>query len=933
MKKIDLSGLWQFTLDQEKQGIKNEFYNQGFTGTIRLPGTTAMAQKGEVNLSREIGYLTEEYPFSGYAWYEKELTLSKEQLNRPIKLYLERTRLTKVWINGNYVGAQDSLCNPHEYDLTNWITTSKVRITLCVDNASYPIKGGHMTSRDTQTNWNGIIGAIELRVYPPIYLKAASVSPNLQLAQVASNLRIISRYDQSLKAEFKWELTKVTIESEVKVSSPKQKVSWVLEPGVNERLFVYQMNRDFEPWNEYHPVCYRLELISEEGEICGTIWFGMREFTADAHHFYINGDKTFLRGKHDGLIFPLTGATPSSIDEWLQVFRVAKEYGINHYRYHTCCPPETAFIAADLMGMYLEPELPFWGTMTAPGDEDHQELEQQYLIEEGKGMLRAYGNHPSFVMFSLGNELWGSKEQIAKIIREFKEVDSRPLYTQGSNNFQFAPVILDEEDFFVGVRFSGDRLIRGSYAMCDAPLGFVQMDVPGTCYSIDQQIMPTLTEESSEAFIEEIEIQYETGTKTVLKETAVSWIPHKPVISHEIGQYAMFPNCKEIKKYTGVLKARNFEVFKERLEAAGMLEQGDLFFQASGKLAVQCYKLELEAAFRSQYLAGFQMLDLQDFSGQGTALVGVLDAFMDSKGLVEPMEWRQFCSDLMVMAQIDQFIYESGDKLQADLLISCHRPHAKREETCTWKLMDGDQVFDRGQVEGVSLIMGVATVGQIEFMFPRLETPRKLTLVITLVNNQIVNQYDLWIFPKQQQIPEESFITDQVEEAEVWLQEGKKVLLVSKALKSSLEGFYCTDFWCYPMFRSISEKVNKPIPQGTMGLLVNHEHPALKYFPSDYYSTPQWYQIVTNGSFAILNETPASYSPIVQVIDNFERNFKLGLLFEAKVGSGHLLVCTCDQEELMKYPEGRQFLFSLAQYILSEDFQPELELDLLDQFC
>ncbi len=79
--------------------------------------------------------------------------------------------------------------------------------------------------------------------------------------------------------------------------------------------------------------------------------------------------------------------------------------------------------------------------MTAPGDENHNEEEQQYLITEGYRMMDAFGNHASYCMMSLGNELWGSKEQMAQIIRDYKKIDTRHLYTQGSNNFQHTPVL------------------------------------------------------------------------------------------------------------------------------------------------------------------------------------------------------------------------------------------------------------------------------------------------------------------------------------------------------------------------------------------------------------------------------------------------------------------------------------------------------------
>ncbi|MFR6497101.1 MAG: hypothetical protein ACLUOF_12495, partial [Ruminococcus sp.] len=343
------------------------------------------------------------------------------------------------------------------------------------------------------------------------------------------------------------------------------------------------------------------------------------------------------------LIGPRTGYAPTDVHEWLRVLSIAKSYGINHYRFHTCCPPDAAFTAADVLGIYMEPELPFWGTIAAPGEEGYNEAEQNYLIELGDKMLDTFGNHPSFVMFSLGNELWGSPERLGKILRHYKERDSRHLYTQGCNNFQHFPLMVPEDDYYVGVRLSKERLLRGSFGMCDAPLGHVQTERPSTMHQYDDVIFPKQTEGEGTSDTEEIEIQYGTGVKKVqVSKTAGGLIPTKPVVTHEIGQYEVYPDFREIDKYTGPLKARNFEIFRFRLGAKGMLRQADKFFRCSGALAAACYKEEIEAAMRSQYIAGFQLLDLQDFSGQGTALVGMLDAFMDSKGLISPEEWRMF---------------------------------------------------------------------------------------------------------------------------------------------------------------------------------------------------------------------------------------------------------------------------------------------------
>ena len=169
----------------------------------------------------------------------------------------------------------------------------------------------------------------------------------------------------------------------------------------------------------------------------------MREFSTEGMEFRINEKPVFLRGKHDGMVFPLTGAAPTDTESWIKTLKTAKDYGINHYRFHTCCPPDAAFTAADLLGIYMEPELPFWGTIHAENEEGFNKEEQEYLISEGYRILESFGNHPSFVMFSLGNELWGSPERMNLILKNYKEFDSSRLYTIGSNNFQFYPTIVE----------------------------------------------------------------------------------------------------------------------------------------------------------------------------------------------------------------------------------------------------------------------------------------------------------------------------------------------------------------------------------------------------------------------------------------------------------------------------------------------------------
>lgn len=936
--KIDLSGEWGFRCDEEKSGINKKYYALGGNDTITLPSTTAISKKGKPNPKAETGYLTDSYAYEGYAWYYKSIDLSGVDCENSIKLFLERTRLTKLWINNIFVGEYDSLCTPHIYDLTEY-SGKNIDIAVCVSNTDYPTKGGHMTSPDTQSNWNGITGEISLIISGKHCVSDVSAYPDVD----GKSVKLCFKLDSEDFADINvWGASSdghIVDKQSFAVNGKKCEID-------------VQLGKEAVLWSEHTPVTYTLKIAVDGSADVEQVTFGLRSFKADGLDFLINGDKTYLRGKHDGLIFPVTGAAPTDVDEWLRILGIAKSWGINHYRFHTCCPPDAAFTAADILGIYMQPELPFWGTVTSEKDENHNESEQQYLIEEGRRILRTFGNHPSFVMMSLGNELWGSSERMSEILSEYHKLDNRHLYTQGSNNFQFWPNILPEDDFFSGVRLSKERLIRGSYAMCDAPLGFIQTDEPNTVHSYDKLIFPEISEDSGESGAQEIEIQYGTGVKKVRIDSAAGGlIASKPIVTHEVGQYSVYPDFNEINKYTGVLKARNFEIFRERLADKGMLHQSHDFFRASGRLAADCYKLEIEAAMRSENISGFQLLDLQDFSGQGTALVGMLDAFMDSKGLITSEEWSGFCSDAVILAEISSFILTAGEHFTVPVKLRYMRPEILINKCIEWCAVCGADTIAEGVISIPDGFSGLGKVGELSFEIPETINSYKLTLRLKIrdirpVNDHIPslteNKYELWVYAKPldsiscigKSVKGDSivYLTESLDEAKALLAHGEKVIYLPNELRESIEGFYCTDFWCYPMFRSISESMGKPVPVGTMGLLIDNTHPALSGFISEEYSTPQWYHIVSNAKCAVLDNTAENFTPIVQMIDNFERNHKLGILYEARVGEGRLLVCTSRLSEIADRPEVQAFIQSLIEYAHSDKFNPEFELSAV-QLC
>ncbi len=924
--KIDLKGDWGFRADEEMLGINEHFFSKEPNDTIILPSVTSLAEKGRINENREDGFLTDKYKYEGYAWYYKSVDVSAIPEKSRVELFLERTRITKLWVNGSFVGEFDSLCAPHVYDVTDHIIHGKLDICVMVSNVGYATSGGHMTSQDTQTNWNGITGDISLIISDKTGIRNIQAYPDVKNRSV----RLVFELDGIGSADVNvW-----GVSSDCKTVDNKSYRITSDSPEI-----VVDLGDDVSLWSEHTPVTYTLKAAIEGSSDISTVTFGMRDFSADGMHFKINGEQVFLRGKHDGMIFPRTIAAPTTVEEWHRVLSIAKSWGINHYRFHTCCPPDAAFTAADMLGIYMQPELPFWGTVHATDDPDFNEKEQEFLIEEGKRILKTFGNHPSFVMMSLGNELWGSTERLNSILGEYKTLDSRHLYTQGSNNFQFYPNIQPNDDFFSGVRLSKHRLIRGSYAACDVPYGFIQTDEPNTTHSYDRLIFPESDSEHDDSSADYIEIQYGTGVKRVKVDSASGGlIPSKPIVTHEVGQYFVYPYYNEIEKYTGSLKARNLEIFRERLAEKGMSSLADDMHEASGMLAYNCYKLEIEAAMRSEYISGFQLLDLQDFTGQGTALVGMLDAFMEEKSFALKNnirnKWIGFCSEIVILAEIESFVITVGNTVTVPVNIRNMSGSPLKGTRLEWCIGSC-----KGTIDVPDNLIGLARIGEITFSA---EATGRNELVLRIIDGAETcisqNMYEFWAFEPSKDdfdIPAvierdgiTAYITEKLELAEKLLAAGERVIYLPNELKDSIEGFYCADFWNYPMFKTISESMGRQLPVGTLGLLVDTAHPALSGFPTEKWSAPQWYNIVSHAECAVLDDTESDFRPIVQMIDNCERNHKLGLLYEARVGAGKLLVCTSKLSEIKERPEVQAFVKSIIEYVSSERFEPKYETSL-----
>ncbi len=897
---IDLSGQWELSL--EPAGSSKP---PSFDDTMILPGTTSEQSKGTPNPARETGFLTDAYKFEGTARFRKTVQFSGLS-GKQLRLVMERTRITELFVDGESLGVQDSLIAPHCYDLSRFSQDGDHELVIAVSNVGYKTGGGHLTSQDTQSNWCGITGRLGIDVFNKCRFSDVRITTSTENRTVNISCELLPHCDEAVS--YKIESVNTPELFDMPFETAKAACGRLdITVSLGEKAFF---------WSDEAPYLYRLTLSADGSTYTET--FGLRDFKAAGNSFTLNGKPVFLRGKHDGMIFPKTGYAPTDVDSWLRVMGIAKEWGFNHYRFHTCCPPEAAFEAADRLGIIMEPQLPFWGTIREEGEEGYNKEEQEFLVGEGFRMIDCFGNHPSFCMMSMGNELWGSQKELDRILHGYKQYDRRRLYTQGSNNFQWFPSVLEEDDFFVGVRLANDRLIRGSYAMCDAPLGHVQTDKPSTLHDYDDAVIPKTETHAKSDEGGTVQIQFGTGVKTVEATNADStFIPKVPIITHEIGQYETYPDFDEIKKYTGPLKARNFEIFRERLDNAGLGALAKDYFLCSGKLAAQCYKEELEAVFRSERIAGFQLLDLQDFTGQGTALVGMLDAFMDPKGLITPEQWRQFCNNAVVLARFESYCIEAGADFSADIELAWFRPEPPKGNRVICELSGSG--WSNSMTFELTGEGGHIKLGRFSCKVPESTGLSKLSLTVRVEGTDIINSYEVMCFPKTEtvELSGARIFRELDGEAKALLNQGRTVLLIpeTEGRDGYIDGFYCTDFWCYPMFRSISESMGKPVPVGTMGLLIDDSHPALAGFGSKKWSTPQWYDIVSNSRSEILDGHAEGKRVIVRTIDNFERNHDLALMYEYDEGSGKVVVLNCELDKLTGSPEGRAFIKSVIDYV------------------
>ncbi|WP_167759757.1 sugar-binding domain-containing protein [Massilia horti] len=888
---LDLAGSWRFSLDREDQGVAQRWFERTLPDRIKLPGIlNAQGYGDEISVqtpwvlslydkswNQRDAYKAYTTPgqvkvpflsqpprhYLGAAWYQREIEVPRNWQGKRVVLFMERPRWgSTAWVDDREVGTNRSLVAEHAYDL-GALAPGKHRISVRVDSRmlmSYR-PDAHSVSDSLGMSWNGIVGKVELRATSPVYIDDAQVYPNVEDKSALVRVKIGNALGKAGSGT-------------LVANGKRVPVTWTGQGGSFEVRVQYPKNA--KTWDEWNPVLQKLQLklTGTGANDARTLSFGFVQIMAQGQDILVNGRPTFMRGTHHGGDFPLTGYPPTDVAYWKKVFRINKEWGINHIRFHSFNPPEAAFQAADEVGIYLQPEPGMWNSVS-PGTPM-----EAMLYEETERMIRAYGNHPSFLLLSPSNEPSGRwKEAFDKWIAHYRQLDPRRLYTNGTGHTEPRVPDVDKGTDYLAIQRIGPKPLRNK-------TGWFGRDYADSLEGINV-----------------------------------------PVLSHETGQWVAYPDFSVIEKFTGYLRPGNYEIFRDSAREHGVLDKNKEFAWASGRYQLACYKEEIEAIMRTHGMSGYQLLDLHDYLGQGTALVGILDTFWEPKGYATAEEFRRFNGETVPLARLTRLTLSTRDRLDVPVEIVHYGQQPLAGAHPYWKVQDaqGKTVLEGRFDTSAIPVGGITKLGRIEASLSSLPAPGQYKLVVGLAGKRIVNDWNFWLYPAEvaTEAPSQVLVTHSWDEAEQRLALGGTVLYMPR--KADLD-------WTSPPLADVPVFWNRLMNPGwgrMLGLWIDRKHPALAGFPTEAHFNWQWTELVAGARAMNLDRLPRGLQPIVQPIDDWNRNYKLGMLFEARVGKGKLMVSTADLESrLDERVVARQLRKSVLDYMASSAFEPRTEVTL-----
>lgn len=929
--QMDLPG----TLDENGIGHRDVGANQWHPDAVL--GNAA----GEIDKDAPIATrFTRRHTYEGEARISRKITVPDYGTDRLFVL-AERARALRLLVDGEAcaVFRQGTLSTPYIFELTG-AAPGEHEFTFLSDN-SYPgmpkaaIYYSSAATDETQTNWNGILGECSMYTGPQNFIDSLRVYPRavkkeeknkaggyvldvcVELApgakKVYKDAKIILQSEALAAGELEDTQTLTEIISYSgeglaeagtdKEENPKTMEIWFRDLPLRENVKL---------WDEDEGNLYEMAVTLDNGMSaedkggstaeCRTR-FGIRSFGDNGSgRLALNGRAIFLRGEANCAEYPETGHPPMTIPEWKEMLLKYRSYGINFVRFHSHCEPEAAFAAADELGMLLQPELSHWDPKDAFGTEESYRYYRAELVD----LLKTYANHPSFVMLTLGNELQAQdegRERMRELVRTAKRMDPTRLYANGSNAFYGEEGCDPESDFYTS-QSCKDVVIRGTFS---GMRGYLNENYPSADRTYDEAMA-------------EIRKEYQ-----------------KPVFSFEVGQFEVLPDFEELESFHGISDPVNLKLIKKRVEERGLLPTWEKYVEATGELSRLAYREEIEAAMRTRELSGISLLGLQDFPGQGTALVGMMNSHLEPKpyDFARPERFREFFQECRILVKLPHYTYEAGERLIAEVE-AANFGKENIEGVFCWTLAGKKSVSENGNCEPAEIKSKntvIATgedteiticrpgsyteVGSLDIPLDFVEKNTALTLKVRIGDS--ISAYPIWVYRKTTPVcPENVYETRAFDmKTREILQNGGRVYLSPDADKESLPNSiktqFTTDFWSVGTFAD---------QEGGMGQLIDTEHPIFKEFPTDFHTDWQWWIMATKRAVIL----PHPMKTIITEMDSYAFLRPMAQMIEFRCLKGKVLLSTMELHKSQQYPEVRALQASIYTYLSGENFEPAEEI-------
>lgn len=828
---------------------------------------------------------TRRYTYEGPASISRSIDVSVPEGSR-IFLDVERARCLRLVVDGREIEPfeQQTLSTPHCFELTG-LEAGKHEFTLISDN-SYPglphddIVYSSAATDETQTNWNGLLGYVRLRTESAVFIDRLRVYPR------ADGVTVKVEVDAAVPYAGMIELHSDALAADVRKAVR-------LDAGKTELEFDgLVLAQRVQHWDEDEGNLYVLTArLSDADE--KSVTFGVRTFGADHRgRLALNGRAIFLRSEANCAVFPETGYSPMTEAEWLDILRRYRSYGVNCVRFHSHCPPEAAFYAADKLGIMMQPELSHWN----PRDAFISAESYAYYRRELTQLLLALANHPSFVMLTLGNELRTDAEghrRMDELLELARGIDPTRLYARGSNEHYGAIGCGDKGDFYTAQKYF-EHDLRGTFAGFPGAQGRIQGHINNQYPNARTDYSPAL---------DELRKKY-----------------RKPVFSFEVGQFEVLPDFRELDEFHGVTDPANYRLIRDRVLERGIEDEWARCVSASGELARLCYREEIEAAMRTRDMSGISLLGLQDFPGQGTALVGMLNAHLEPKPypFAQPEAFSTFFRAQLPLVRLERYTYEIGEMLCAQVELANYGKLPVCGEMA-YALEGGGRTV-MGTLGEVNCPCGENTdVGVLEIPLTGYDSAAELNLTVHI--GQVRSSYKVWVYPQVTPV-----CPPQVHETRHFDSEALRVLSgggcvylapdsTNEQLPNSIQAQFSTDFWSVGTFTA---------QPGGMGQLIDERHPLFEGFPTSFHTDWQWWPMAVQRAIVL----PRDMHCIVAELDSYAYLRPMAKLVECRCGGGRLLVSSMGLHNLLKYPEARALQASIYRYLASERFAPCQELSI-----